>query len=253
MTQLLGEAVATERGAAVRARRQLTDAHRATLKPELVNGFTRTYQKDNEDGFDYPDEETLVHVRCSEMVGTTREILTPWFDAAATKEWGNYQARANVEVAGRIVISDAPVPYLLFLLSQLTDLHTFVEKLPTLDPKRRWTWDEAASLWRLSPEQEIRSEKVRHSKVMAEPTQYQPALLDTWTQDQRVGVWTRERLSGALPVAERDRLLRQVERLIDAVKQARERANATEVDQRRVAADLFDYLFAAPATDVARS
>jgi len=49
------------------------------------------------------------------------------------------------------LLADVPVTYLLFLEKQLTDLRTFVDKLPVLDPSVVWLQDPSSGDWRSEP------------------------------------------------------------------------------------------------------
>lgn len=75
----------------------------------------------------------------------------------ATREWANRLAAADVVVDGTVLLPQVPVPYLLFLEKQLTDLHTFVRKLPVLDASEAWTLDPSTDSWKTDPVRAIRS------------------------------------------------------------------------------------------------
>ena len=55
--------------------------------------------------------------------------------------------------------------------------------------------------------------------------------------------WDTVKHSGALPPKRKQELLERVEKVIKAVKFAREEANAQEAEKRDVASALFEYLF----------
>ncbi|MEV0352080.1 hypothetical protein AB0H88_40480 [Nonomuraea sp. NPDC050680] len=65
-----------------------------------------------------------------------------------------------------------------------------------------------------------------------------------FTEDIVVGYWTKTAFSGALPAKRVNELLARVQKLQDAVKYAREEANATAVDDQEVGDAVFGYLFA---------
>ena len=61
-----------------------------------------------------------------------------------------------------------------------------------------------------------------------------------------VGHWRNVKLSGAIPVTEKQALVARVEKLLRAIKEAREEANAfEEVTVPKVADMLFSYVFKA--------
>jgi hypothetical protein len=153
------------------------------------------------------------------------------------------EAKADVTVDGQTLLRDVPVMYLLFLEKQLTDLHTFVKKLPVLDNAETWTFDESADTWRTEPVRTIRTKKVPRNHVKAEATDKHPAQVEVYYEDIAVGYWTTVKFSGALPARRVNELLERVEKLQRAVKFAREEANGAEVTDRHVGDVVFRYLF----------
>jgi hypothetical protein len=59
-------------------------------------------------------------------------------DLAATQDFANTEAKASVVVDGQTILTDVPVPYLLFLEKQLQDVKTFVLSLPVLSIDKDW-------------------------------------------------------------------------------------------------------------------
>ena len=64
------------------------------------------------------------------------------------------------------------------------------------------------------------------------------------TEDVIAGQWVTIKHSGALPAPRKKLLLARIERLSNAVKYAREQANAIEAPDQKLAKDVFAYLFA---------
>jgi hypothetical protein len=215
-----------------------------------------------ESGVDWPDRRerpsrprwTVVtkvdrKVRASEVfvlvdvLRKTAAVLTRLFDITATKDWANCAARADVVVDGRTLLREVPVAYLLFLEKQLTDLYTFVKKLPLLDAAEDWRFEESADYWRTEPVRTIRTKKVPRNHVKAEVTEKHPAQVEVYYEDIAVGYWTTVKFSGALPARRVNELLDRVEKLQHAVKFAREEANSMEITDQRTGEVVFGYLF----------
>src|SRR5688572_2648958 len=104
-----------------------------------------------------------------------RQALTRLFDVILTKDVANGVAKADIVVDGTSIATDVPVTYLLFMEKQLTDLHTFVTKLPVLDAAESWAFDEATDAYATPPTQTTRSKKVPRNHVKAEATEKHPA------------------------------------------------------------------------------
>ncbi|MFB6397067.1 hypothetical protein [Polymorphospora lycopeni] len=239
----LNQIIAVEKGVKSKSFAELTEAHQTVQKPALLSGLSRTYQPKDEEGEQLPPESTRVQVQAEEVLRRIGTTLTRLFDVTATKDWANCAAKASVVVDGRTIVEDAPVTYLLFLEKQLTDLHTFIKKLPVLDAAESWTQDQSTDSWRTEPVRTIRTKKVPRNHVKAEATEKHPAQVEVYYEDVAVGYWTTVKFSGALPARRVNELLDRVTKLQNAVKFAREEANGTEVADRRVGEAVFGYLF----------
>jgi len=214
----LNQIVALEKGVKARAHADFTAAHNQLQKTALLSGISRTYKPKDEEGEQMPPESTRVQVRVAEVMAEVRQALTRLFDVILTKDVANGAAKADIVVDGTTIATEVPVTYLLFLEKQLTDLLTFVTKIPVLDAAESWAYDEA--------------------------TEKHPAQVEMYFEDVLVGYWTTVKYSGALPQARINELKARVVRLGEAVKVAREKANSTEVTDQKIGEKVFDYLFA---------
>ena len=244
MATKLSQIIAIEKGVKSKSYADLTQAHHDVQKQALLTGLSRTYQPKDEDGEQLPPEATRVQVKAEDVLRQIAGNLTRLFDVTATKDWANCAARADVVVDGRTLLRDVPVSYLLFLEKQLTDLHTFVKKLPVLDAAESWTFDPSSDWYRTEPVRTIRTKKVPRNHVKAEATEKHPAQVEVYYEDVAVGYWTQTKFSGALPAQRVNELVERVEKLTQAVKFAREEANTFEVTDQRVGEAVFGYLFA---------
>ncbi|MGN9783058.1 DUF7873 family protein [Nonomuraea sp. ZG12] len=240
----LNQILAVEKGVKSDAQRKVTDAYHRIQKTPLLSGISRTYQPIDDEGEMLPPESTRVQVQAESVLKDVATALTRLFDVTATKDWANTQARASVVVDGETLIEDAPVTYLLFLEKQLVDLHTFVAKLPTLDPADTWSYDDNAETWRTEPVKTTRTKKVPRNHVLSEATDKHPAQVQVFTEDVVVGYWTKVAFSGALPNRRVNELLTRIQKVQDAVKYAREEANTWAVTDQEIGERLFRYLLA---------
>ncbi|MEF9903432.1 DUF7873 family protein [Streptomyces sp. P9-A2] len=239
----LNQIIAVEKGVKSKAVQDVNGAHQKVQKPALLAGISRTYQPKDEEGEQLPPESTRVQVQGEDVLREMAASLTRLFDVTATKDWANCAARADVVVEGRTVLAEVPVSYLLFLEKQLTDLHAFVRKLPTLDAAESWTHDPSTDWWKTDPVRTIRTKKVPRNHVKAEATEKHPAQVEVYYEDVPIGYWTTVKFSGALPARRVNELVERVEKLQQAVKFAREEANATEITDQRAGDAVFGYLF----------
>ncbi|GIL26780.1 DUF7873 family protein [Actinocatenispora comari] len=239
----LNQIIAVEKGVKSRSFAELTASHHTLQKQAALSGISRTYQPKDEEGERLPPESTRVQVKAEEVIRETSRILTKLFDVTATKDWANCTARADVVVDGRTILAEVPVTYLLFLEKQLVDLHTFIRKLPVLDAAESWNYDSSADCFATEPVQTLRTRKVPRNHVKAEATEKHPAQVEVYHEDVTVGYWRTVKFSGALPASRVNELIDRVEKLQAAVKFAREDANGTEVEDRKVGERVLGYLF----------
>jgi hypothetical protein len=239
----LNQVIAVEKSVKSKAHADLTEAHQQLQKPALLSGLSRTYRAKDDEGERLPPESTRVQVRTQEVLRRTADVLTQLFDVVATKDWANCEARADVVVDDKVLIAKAPVTYLLFLEKQLVDLHTFVKKLPVLDPSESWVEDASQDCFATEAVETVRTKKVPRNHVKAEATEKHPAQVDVYYEDIPMGYWRIVKFSGALPARRVATLLDRVEKLQRAVKFAREEANGVEVKNQKVGEAFFAYLF----------
>ncbi|MCX5744712.1 MAG: hypothetical protein NT062_19670 [Proteobacteria bacterium] len=241
----LNQILAIEKGIKTRVYGEFTDLHQATQKPTLMNGFHKSYQSRDEEGETYPAESQKVQYMASEVLERVAKGLAELFDITATKDWANCVARANVVVDGRTLLEDVPATYLLFLEKQLSDLHTFVTKMSELDAGSDWSVDPGTGLYKTDPTSTQRSKKVQRPITLYEATKEHPAQTQLITEDVIAGTWLTIKYSGAIASPRKKVILQRIEKLTNAVKFAREQANAVEAPDKKLAKEVFDFLFGA--------
>jgi hypothetical protein len=239
----LNQIIAVEKGVKSKSFAELSDAHHAVQKSALLSGIARNYQPKDEEGEQLPPESTKVQVRAEAVLRDIGVSLTRLFDVTATKDSTNCVAKADVVVDDETLLTDVPVSYLLFLEKQLTDLHTFIKKLPVLDASENWSFNDSADCWSTEPVRTLRTKKVPRNHVKAEATEKHPAQVEVYYEDITIGYWTTVKFSGALPAKRVSALLERVEKVQHAVKFAREEANSSQAVDRKAGEKIFGYLF----------
>ena len=242
---ILNQIVAVLNGKKTQSQKQLTEVYKLLSKPALFDGISRTYQPLDEEGETQPPEKKNIQLNAKKAITDARASLLDLFDVTATQEWGNCQAKADVVVDGQVVLEQVPITYLLFLEKQLTDLHTFVNEIPVLDPAEVWTWDQNADCYASEPSISNRTRKVPRSHILYEATEKHPAQVEMYHEDVKVGEWRTIKFSGALAAQERNEVIQRIRQLQEAVKFARESANSLEVEQIKVGNKVFDFVFGA--------
>ncbi len=239
----LNQIIAIQSAKKSHAKDTLTEVYQTLQKVDLLVGISRSYKPKDELGESLPSESKLVQLKVQDAVNRIQKSLVEMFDVVATQDWANCEAKADVVVAGRTVVKAAPVTYLLFLEKQLVDLHTFVERLPTLDSAERWSFDPSQDCFASEPYQSLRTKKVPKTHIKYEATKEHPAQVEMYMEDVSVGTWTAVKYSGAVPAAKKNAMLDRVRLLQDAVKSAREEANGKEVETKKVGEAVLDFIF----------
>lgn len=238
----LNQIVAVVNGKKTESEKALTEVHRKCNVLDLFNGLHRTYRPLDENGENFPDENKPVQYTCEQALVDAKEILVNLFDVIATQDYNNSKATANVVVDDNVILEDVPVTYLLFLEKQLQNIGKFVSTLPVLDVGENWQRDPNKDLYVSSVYETQKTKKCLQHKILYEATKEHPAQVEKWTEDVRVGLWSNQKFSGAMPLKEKKEMLNKVKKLQDAVKFAREEANSTEVENISVGEKVFNYL-----------
>jgi hypothetical protein len=239
----LNQIIAVAAGKKTQTQKAITEAYQNLQKSAQLEGISRTYKPKDDEGEQFPAEKKLVQLKVSEAVRAVTAALTELFDVVATQDAANCSAKADVVVDGTAIVRGVPVTTLLFLEKQLVDIHTFVDKLPTLDPGEAWSYSADVDHYVSEPYQTSKTKKIMKNHVKAEATKEHPAQVETYTEDVVVGYWTTLKFSGAVPAKERNEMLDRVKKLQEAVKCAREEANGMEVESKKLGGAVLQYVF----------
>lgn len=240
----LSQIIAIEKGVKSRVYGEITSLDKLIQKPDLFNGLQREYSPFNDDGEKFPSENQRVQANVKEILARVERLSTEYFDVNAKREWTNGTARADIVVDSETLVKQVPVGYLLFLEKQLTDISTMIGRLPLLNEGDEWSFDPAVGLHRSSPTESMKTKKNQRAIVKYPATPEHPAQTEMITEDIAVGKWKQTKQSGAIGKPARQEMLDRVEKLLIAVKFAREAANMADVvDTPAVGEALFGYIF----------
>lgn len=245
-TKLLAEIVGIRKGIKARALTELTALHKLSQDATKYSGFRKQYTPLDESGERFPEERKIAELTAATAIAEMRRILTPLLDVIASTDAGNAQATADVVLpGGSTLLSGIHATTLLALEKELVDIRTFIDKMPALDTAEEWEVDPATGLHRTRNNQTTHRTRKEPQVVVKYPaTPEHPAQTETFSVDRVVGHWTLAKQSGALSVPRKRVLLDRIDTLIQAVKQARERANATPIEPVKIGDTFLGYLFA---------
>jgi len=238
----LNQVIAVEKGIKAKAHSEITELHKLCQKPELFNGFAKTYQKLDDGGEDLPPENKRVQFRVQDALSKVSVLMGELIDVTLSKDTANQRATGDIIVDGKALTEKIPVTALLFLEKELLDLRTFIDKLPVLDEADEWGVDPASGLFKTPPVQTHRTKKAQKALVLYPATQEHPAQTQLITEDILAGYWQTIKHSAAIEGPRRVAMLERAEKLIRAVKFAREAANEQDANSFNIGASIVNYV-----------
>lgn len=246
MTQTpLHQIVAIVKDRKTKAKAALTAAYQMFGKEALFTGLQKSYiplSEENGVTETLPKEVKRIQSSVNEIFNNLKSGFIENIDIVATQDYGNTKAVADLTF-GTNTIKDVPATHLLFLEGVVEDLITAINATPTLDPNERWTWNSNENSWWSEISATMRTKKTKRALVLAPATDKHPAqtqLIDDDVQTHRIETI---KSSGAIPLVRKNEMLQRANKLLEEIKQARQRANQTAVTQQKFGDKLFDYIF----------
>lgn len=205
-------------------------------------GRVITYQVD--EGEDpRPPEITVLATSVSAELNRFDWAFSQWLDVAIQKEVTNQETSAVVVIDGENIFgNDLPATALLNLEAKLVQIREVYEAIPTNDPSERWEWDEGGGHYKSADRITNITKKVLRWETTYEATENHPAQVVTYNQDIKTGTRTAMLHSGLLSPAEKRNILDKLDKLLRAVKEARQRANNVEITTVNISEAIFNYI-----------
>lgn len=204
----------------------------------------------------FAEEDTkLDTVEESELVTTVPDKLLylKWpnvraLDAYLQKESANQEAKADIEIDGHTLVAGVPATVLLGLETKLVEFRKVIEVIPTLAPGQDWQEDftkraQGGVYYGQHEDVTFRTKRILKPIIMAPATKEHPAQVQAVQEDTPVAKIITRHWSGMMSSADKSQLLERADRLIRAVKRARQRANMTEAPKKHIGQDLIEFIF----------
>ena len=222
--------------------KEKTAVYHKIQKPALFVGLSKKYTPKDDEGEKVPDDVQKVQVKANEVLQEVRNYMVNLLDLTATQDVANCEVKVDVKVDGKVVLAGLPPTNLLFLDKQLIDLHTLIGTIPVVDPGENWTYSQDAGCYVSEKRVTTKTKKTPQHHVKYEATKEHPAQVEMYFEDVVIGTFDNLKFSGALSSDDRTAMLVRVAKLRDAVKVAREEANAIEAKEKKVGDAIFDYV-----------
>lgn len=239
----LSQIIAIKKDAQTKAERVTATVYHQLQKPEPLTGISKTYVPRDNEGENLPSQGTRVQYTVEEGLTEITAATSRYLDVLAAQEATDQVAKADVTIDGQAFLDGVPVTLLLALERQLAEEMVQVRKLPTLSPEFEWHFDADQGVHATTPVRTVRSKKVPRNHVKAQATDKHPEQVEVFMEDVVVGDWTTRNFSGAIPMTRKKEILNRLEKLSEAVKQAREEANTTTAVDLKVGDKIFGYLY----------
>lgn len=239
----LNQIIAIEKGTKSRTYADIGEFHKLLQKPPLFDGFVKEYKPLDSEGKALPKDQKRVQHNVKTVLLTVENLSCEYFRVVARKDWTNCIAKADVSVDGKVLLKDVPVTFLLFLEKQLNDIRSIAVVLPVLDEAEDWSYDPNSGHYKTTATMSHRTEKLQRPIVLYDATPEHPAQTQLITEDVLAGYWHLVKFSGAMQKPQKDILIANIDKLIVAVKEAREAANGSdEVEVPEIGETIFEYL-----------
>ncbi len=201
--------------------------------------------------FDSIDPDVLMEViEDVPIVSTVDEKLSFIFEAAIDaadiiiqKEATNQLAKASIVIDGEVIAKDIPATTLLGLESSLLEWKKCLHTIPTLDPAVPWKHDDVKGCYVSTMGAKTVKEKSTEWQIVAPATKEHKSQVKEIVKSTETGTLSGEAHSSMYTVAKKSEILDRLDNLLNAVKQARSRANDTEVVDINIGHNLTKFIF----------
>lgn len=215
-------------------------------KPNLFQGAQSTTMLYDEGARQPQPEQTVVEETVPGVLEHVFEALKQTYNVSFSKDRANQNAVASVIIDGEILIEDAPVTWLLNMETKLKRVRIMLDAIPTLRPGIRWVKDETHELedvFITANDVEVpKTKKVRKFISIAKATKEHPEQVAEDTETQVVGHITKVQWSSLISPHEKSKLIEKLDKLLRAVKKARQQANTTSVESSNAGGKIASYL-----------
>jgi len=216
-----------------------------TKKPDHFRGHTKTVKFFDESraGENTSESKEMVDTVDGKLDHTLKAVGRH-YDALLQLEEANGRAKADLVVDGTTIMKDVPATFLLGMESRLKQVRDLILAVPTLEMSVKWAEDAnlGDGVYRSDPMVAMKTEKMLKSRILVEPTKEHPAQVEKWNEDTPVARIETTHTSSMITPHEKSAMLIKCDKMIAAVKKARQRANTVDVKSMSIAEDIFGYI-----------
>lgn len=246
--------LAVEKTKASALGRLLDDTRVKFSKPDYFKGHIKTLKMLEDNPANQAlEESSREHKALPTTVDETLDYMLKYWadheDVLFQKNKTNQLAKADLMLRGNILVKDVPVDELLGLESRLESLRGLMHTMPTLDAAGTWVIDSSLGRRGVHSAKDdnivIKTEKKMTAVVLYEATDHHPAQIEKIQQDVPVGKFIWRSYSGAATSLQKAEVLSLLDDLISEAKQARMRANNTDIVTEKIGATITNLIMEA--------
>lgn len=244
MSNKLHEILALEQDRKIKANQVIGESVKTfTKNSSSFDGMIKKYIALEEFSEQIPDESKEMVSTVKKTLKNALEPVVVAIDATLSKEETNSSGVANAElVVGDKSFGTFSATSLLALEAHLQKVLELYKAIPTLDTSTKWHFDEQNDFYRTEGEVKFRNIKRPQVIVKYEATEKHPAQTEIMNVDFQVGKYETTQFSGKITPIQKSQLLAKIEKLIEAVKIARTKANNVELKETKIASEIFDFI-----------
>lgn len=216
-------------------------------KKHLFEGHLRTYvpfEEGDDDQTEEPEDRSHVAVTVGENLMHFAQYFSPYIDCCFQMDSTNKKSSGEINLDG-LVLKNVPTTFLMQLKNIIPEIRKVLDKIPTLDPKHEWenSKEFGPSVYKsIKDDLSYRTAKTHKSKIMAEATDHHPAQIHEWSEESRIGKYTRKAWSSRLSAHQKYVVMVRLNDLEREVKRALSEANQMPHEKGKVGEKIFDYL-----------
>lgn len=238
-----------QKGQATKTRSDLISTF--STKSHLFRKKVVTFRPAQEGVAPVTEAQSDIQSTLSKELDWVSNFLAKSIDCGYQIDLGNTIAKADltVEEDGKVTlqIKNVPATFLLQLEKHLLAVKELAVAIPTLDPAQGFAPDEKSGkgIWKAREVIKERTKKTKKVLVLAPPTDKHPAQVQPYDEDVPVGTVMEQEWSALTTPAIKSAVLANIDTLLQAVKKARSRANAIDLDPAgaKIGRQLLDYIF----------
>jgi hypothetical protein len=181
----------------------------------------------------------------AEKLDYTQEAVVRYYDAIYQKDLANRLAKSDIIIDGVTIAVDVPATFLLAMEKRLKGLRAVLADMPTLAVGVEWVAapEEGENVWKVAhPKESFKTAKTKKFMEVAKATKEHKAQIDKWDDVKNVGKYTEEFTSGKVTSGRKSKYLAKIDKMINAVRVARTKANDVTVPNEQIGQKLVDYI-----------